>query len=229
MVIGRGSAGKRLPLILAFGVLVAAAVGAGCRGFFQKETLNSIAIQPPSPTVQVGQSTNLQAFGTFSDGSRSQLTSGVVWTSSDPTTVAINQTTGVITGEGTGGTATITAAAQGLSGTATATAFLGSVSGFEVCLNSFSSSSCPNPNTFTVGQSGGSQSYNSQATFNGQQIDLTTQSTWTPSSSSITCDSTTSPATCTVDSNTTPNTYTVTVRYGTGDSASFTITVNSGP
>ena len=94
MASGRMFTGKRLPLTLAFGVLVAAAIGAGCNGFFTSPTLNSIAIQPPSPQVQVGDTLNLQAWGTYSDGSRSQITSGVAWTSSDNSTVSINPNTG---------------------------------------------------------------------------------------------------------------------------------------
>ncbi len=101
--------GRKLALTLAFTVLVALAFGAGCRGFFPKNSLSSIAIQPPSPQVQVGQSTGLQAWGTYQDNSKSQLTSGVVWTTSNNQTVSIDPNTGEITGEGSGGTATITA------------------------------------------------------------------------------------------------------------------------
>ena len=222
MVAGRRFAGKRLPLMLAFGVLVAAAIGVGCKGFFQNATLSSITIQPPTPSVQVGTSTGLQAWGVYTDNSRAQIKSGVVWSTSDNTTVAIDANSGVITGEGTGGTATITAAAQGLSATAQATAFLGTVSNFEVCQGTFSASTCPNPTWTLDGSGNGTQTFNAQATYNGQQIDLTTSATWTPSTpATISCDNSASPASCTA-SGQTANT-TIVVTYGSGNS--FTVNV----
>lgn len=224
MVAGRRFAGKRLSLTLAFGVLVAAAIGVSCKGFFQNATLSTVTIQPPSPSVQVGSTLGLEAWGTYSDNSRSQIKSGVVWSTSDGTIVSIDPNSGVITGQGTGGTATITAAAQGLSATATATAFLGTVTGFKVCQGSFSASTCPNPD-FSEGQNGGTQLLNAQATYNGSQVDLTTSSTWTPSSSAILCDSSASPASCQVNSNTTPGPYTIVVTYGNGYSFTVNVTV----
>src|ERR1017187_946779 len=48
MATGSGFAGKRLSLALAFGVLVSAAIGAGCKGFFPNPTLSTVAVQPPT-------------------------------------------------------------------------------------------------------------------------------------------------------------------------------------
>lgn len=234
MLSGRTFAGKKLPLTIAFAVLVAAAFGAGCKGFFQKNALASIAIQPPTPNVQVGQSSTLQAWGTYQDNTRSQITGGVVWTTSDPTAVQINANTGQITGEGSGGTATITAAAQGLSATANATSFLGNISNFELCQGTFDTGTCPAPTwTVTAAQGGGPQDYYVRASANGQTIDVTTNTTFTVSPSNFTfggisCPSTTSPATCTVTAGTLPTgTYTVTVVYTSGSpSTRFTIILN---
>src|SRR5882762_7013146 len=171
--------GRKLALTLAFTALVALAFGAGCRGFFPKNSLSSIAIQPPSPQVQVGQSTGLQAWGTYQDNNKSQLTSGVVWTTSNNQTVSINPNTGEITGEGSGGTATITAAAQGISATAQATAFLGNVTGLTVCTGTFNTGTCP-ASTWTIsGTVGGTQNYYAKATSNGTIVDVTTVATWT--------------------------------------------------
>jgi Bacterial Ig-like domain (group 2) len=219
--------GRKLPLTLAFTVLVAVAFGISCRGFFPKPVLQSISIQPPSPQVEVGSSLTLQAWGTYDDGTRSQITSGVAWTSSGQNaTVDVDPNTGAMTGVDLGGTATITASAQALSATASATAYLGTVTGFEACMGSFDTTSCPNP-AWQVNQSGGTQTFNAQATYNKQQIDLTKASTWTPSSSAITCDSTSTPASCQVTSNTTANTYTITVTYGTNNSATFDVKVTN--
>src|SRR6266849_3929979 len=230
--------GRRLALKLAFTVLVALAFGAGCRGFFPKNTLSSIAIQPPSPQIEVGPTTSqtLQAWGTYQDNTRRQITSGVVWTSSDTTVVSIVANTRVATGEKSG-TATITASAQGLSATATATAFLANITGFQVCMGTFgattscSSGSTPltwNPNaTITV-----NQSFIAQGTSNGTGFDLTTASTWTvaptPVAGSLTCsNSGVSPETCTVNAGTTAGTYTITVTYGTSSTATVNVTVTN--
>ncbi len=111
--------GKRLPLTLAFGALVAAAIGAACNGFFPPNTLETIAIQPPSLDLGVTATQQFTAWGTYQDGTRSQITSGLVWTSSDTVDAPIT-TAGIVTGVNvTSAAVTITGAAQGLSGTAT--------------------------------------------------------------------------------------------------------------
>ena len=71
--------GRKLALTLAFTVLVALAFGVSCTGFFPKNSLTAISIQPPSPQIEVGSanSQTLQAWGTYQDNSRSQITSGV--------------------------------------------------------------------------------------------------------------------------------------------------------
>src|SRR5208283_4971902 len=55
--------GRKLALTLAFTVLVAVAFGVSCRGFFVKPTLASITIQPATPSVELGQTATLQAYG----------------------------------------------------------------------------------------------------------------------------------------------------------------------
>lgn len=235
--------GRKLSLTLAFGVLVIVAIGASCKGFFPDNTLSTVAIQPPTPSVEVGQTTTLQAWGTYSDGSRSQITSGVAWTSDTPDAVCfvsgtncVSSFTGgtaTITGVAPGGTSSISAAAQAISATATATAFLGTVTGFEVCLGTFSDTTCPTPTAHVSLANNVPATFNAQATYNNGvanvQLDLTTESNWTvtptPTSGSITCVANPSPLTCTVGSGTTETTYTVTATYGTTDSATGTIVV----
>jgi hypothetical protein len=248
MATGRGFSGNRLPLAAAFAVLLVAAFGAGCKGFFPGNTLNSIAIQPPSPQIQVGPTTTvtLQAWGTYSDNSRSQITSGVVWTSSDSTIAEIlppcdnTKPCGSATVEGlASGTATITASAQGLSTTASATTYLGNITGFQVCMGTFgNTTSCSNGSTHLawdasgVAKSSVSQNFIAQANNPAPPpplIDLTTASTWTvignPTVGSITCDSSVSPTVCTVDQNTTAGSYSITVTYGTSNTATVDVTV----
>lgn len=211
-----------LPLIT---VVVLAIILSGCKGFFVNPTLSSISIQPPNPLVEVGKTETLQAWGTYSDDSRSQITSGVAWGTSDISTVSIDPDRGVIQGEGTGGTATITAAAQGLSATATATAYLGTISNFEICHGTFDTGTCP-ASTWSLTTSGGYEYFYVTGTYNGSAIDLTTSATFTPSSSDISCDHSTSPANCTVSSGISQGSYTITVTYGTSYSATLNIDVS---
>jgi hypothetical protein len=234
--------GRKLWLLLAFTVLIALAFGVSCTGFFPPNTLTAIAIQPPSPQIETGTqyAQTLQAWGTYEDGSRAQITSGVVWTSSDSTVLQIVQNTGLATGEGAGGSATVTASAQGLSGTASATVFLGSITGYELCQGTSGSTDCStgsnplvwnatNGSTTTV-----SETFVAQATNPSPPpatLDLTTASTWTvvnppTTGGSVSCTNDGfSPETCTVE--TAPvGTYTVTVTYGTSSSATLSIVVN---
>jgi hypothetical protein len=233
MATERRFAGKKLLLALAFGVLLATAFGVGCNGFFQDATLTSITIQPPSPQVQVDHTMTLQAWGTDSNNKRSQIKSGVVWTSSDNKVVLIDPNTGVITGKGTGGTATITAAAQGLSATATATSFLGNVSDLTICTGTFNSGTCPAATWSVSGQTGGQQNYYAKATSDTGPVDVTTVATWdvTPAATTggVTCDGTTTPAVCTVQPQTTPaggTTYVITVTYPDLPAVTANIVVN---
>ena len=43
--------GRRLPLTLAFAVLIGLAFGASCKGFFVDPTLTAITISPTAPQV----------------------------------------------------------------------------------------------------------------------------------------------------------------------------------
>ena len=208
MFIGRMLVGRKLGLTLAFAVLVALAFSVSCTGFFPKNSLTAITIQPPTPQIEVGTAQNLQAWGTYANNTgTSQITSGVVWTSSDNTVLTINATTGVATGVGTGGSATITASAQGLSGTASANVYLGSITSFTLCTPTFGVQPLPwqpagleckrrrycDPNLHRAGY------------LRRHNYDFTTASTWTVVSQptngiTITCsNSGVSPETCQVN------------------------------
>lgn len=77
--------------------------------------LTSIAITPTSPTVNSGSTTSLVATATFEDNSTKVITSQVTW-SSDTTSVATVNSTGVVTGVAVG-TAKITASVNTTTGT----------------------------------------------------------------------------------------------------------------
>ena len=130
----------------------------------------------------------------------------------------IDPNTGQITGEGTGGTSTVTAAAQGLSATATATAFLGSITGLTVCTGTFDTGTCPAATWSISSSSIATQEYYAKALDkNNQKVDVTTVATFavspTPATGSIQCDSSVSPVICTLAQGTTPATYVLTVTY----------------
>jgi hypothetical protein len=240
MLIGRMLTGRKLGLTLAFTVLVALAFGVSCTGFFPANSLTAVTIQPPSPQIEVGTPQTLQAWGTFANNTgTSQITSGVVWTSSDPNVLTINPSTGVATGVGSGGSATITASAQGLSGTASANVFLGTVTNYELCTGTFGSTTCSSGSTPLVWNAANVANSSPVLTFIAQgtnpappppTLDLTTASTWTvaatPTTGLVSCtNSGASPETCTVEQGTTAGTYPVTVTYGTTNSATLNIVV----
>jgi hypothetical protein len=237
MFIPRMLIGRKLGLTLAFTVLIALAFGVSCTGFFPPNSLTAITIQPPTPQIEVGTPQTLQAWGTYANNTGTlQITSGVVWTSSDNTVLTIGASTGVATGQGQGGSATVTASAQGLSGTASANVYLGAITSFEVCEGAFGSTDCSsgsNPLVWNAAASNSQpvQTFIAQGTSGATTYDFTTASTWTvlttPASGSIQCtNSGASPETCTVAQGTTPNTYSVTVTYGTTNSATLNIVVN---
>lgn len=130
MLSGRTFAGKRLPLTIAFTLLLLAAFGAGCKGFFVPPTLTSITINPTTPQIQLNETGTLQAYGINSNNEGAYLTSGVSWSSSDNTIVAITgtcavQACGSVVVQGLKlGTATITAASESVTNTATATVYV---------------------------------------------------------------------------------------------------------
>lgn len=236
MFIRRMFIGRKLGLTLGFTILIALAFGVSCTGFFPPNSLTAITIQPPTPQIEVGTPQSLQAWGTYANNTGTlQITSGVVWTSSDNTVLTINPTTGVATGQGTGGSATVTASAQGLSGTASATVYLGTLTTFEVCMGTFgATTSCSDgssPLVWNANASGTPQAFFvAQGVSGGTTYDFTTASTWTVVSSAagITCtNSDVSPETCQVQEGTAAGTYPVTVTYGTTDVATIDIVVTN--
>jgi hypothetical protein len=242
--------GRKLALTLAFTVLVAVAFGVSCKGFFVKPTLASITINPTAPSVQLGSTITLSAFGVDNETPPvgSYLTSGVSWSSATPTVATITGacatgTCGNATLQGVAaGTSVITAASESVSNTATLTVYLVNVTNFEACEGTFgattSCSSSGTPLTWNasgVSSGGVSQKFIAQATNPTPpppELDPTTQATWTVSTSDasfLTCITGASPVSCTVAQNTTPNTYTdaITVTYGTNSSASITVVVSN--
>jgi hypothetical protein len=151
----------KLRIAGAFGALAALALAISCRGFFVKPTLTSIAVSPTAPEVEQGKTLQLQLFGTYDDGSRSQVKSGVSWSSSAPTIASVDPNSGILTGLQTGST-TITADAQGLSSTASATVFI-VIAAISIA---------PQNPSLSGGTGSGSQNFTISGSVNGQQVNI---------------------------------------------------------
>jgi len=160
----------KLRLIGAFATLATLALAVSCRGFFTNPTLTSIAISPTAPEVEVSKTETLQAFGTYDDGTRAQVKTGVSWSSGTPNVATIDPNTGILTGVTTG-TTTITASAQALSSTATATVF--------IVIDSIAI----NPTSTSV-VAGNPVSFKVTGVSNGTTIDLTSAVVLTPEQNS---------------------------------------------
>ena len=231
----------KLRLAGAFAALTTLALAVSCTGFFTNPTFTTLSISPSAPTVEVGSTVTLQAYGIDSNNQGSTLTSGVSWSSATPTVGQISGscatgTCGAVTIQGlSAGTSTITAGTEAVTATATLTVLLGNVSKFEVCEGTFgATSSCSTPggaltSSVVIGESG---TFIAQGTSNGTVYDLTVASTWTPSSAAssvISClNNGVSPETCTVeDGAVSGTTYPVTVTYGTNLVATLNITATN--
>jgi trimeric autotransporter adhesin len=227
---------KKLQWAGAVAALAILALAISCTGFFPKATLQTITLQPPTPSVSVGTTLAMQAWGTDSNSNRSQLTKNVSWELSNVsatnggTVATIDPSSGLITGISPG-TMTIQASSQGISGTTTAT--------IVQIVNSMTIT----PSTGTITADG-----SSTASFqisgvvqvgNGtQNEDLTSAVTLTPEQNGtavtgiVTCtfNSSTDHQDCTAAtaSVTTTQTYALVVTYGgyTGPQVSATLTVN---
>ena len=91
---GRTSAGKarihepkmssglrKLQVVASFGFLMLTVIGVGCDGFFVDPTLVSLSVQTLQSTslINVGNTVQLQATGTYDDGSHKNLTGHATW------------------------------------------------------------------------------------------------------------------------------------------------------
>jgi trimeric autotransporter adhesin len=123
---------KNLRLIGSFAVLLTLALAVSCKGFFVNPTLTAVTVGPQA-TLNVNQSIQMTATGTYSDGTQKTINSGVTWSSSDSSAVSITAS-GLATGL-TIGSATITGSAGSCSactGTTTVTVALQGVNSVTV-------------------------------------------------------------------------------------------------
>ncbi|HWZ74942.1 MAG TPA: Ig-like domain-containing protein [Candidatus Sulfotelmatobacter sp.] len=134
-------------------------------------TLTSIQVTPGSPTLSMGQSVQLTATGSFSDGSTQDLTSSATWSSSQTSVVTV----------GTSGLAT-----AGGHGSASITASSGSISGSTLMLvegNLSALQLTPGNGSVTAGTT---QQFTATGTFSdGTSENLTGSASWSSSNTSV--------------------------------------------
>jgi hypothetical protein len=86
---------RKLQLVASFGVLLLAAVGVGCHGFFVDPTLTGITVSTLNSTTlsNAGSTAQLIASGTYDDGSNKNLTGVVTWSVNPTGFITLSTTT----------------------------------------------------------------------------------------------------------------------------------------
>lgn len=133
---------SKLRLLGAFAALATLALAVSCTGFFVNPTLTGVSVGPQDLTLNVNQTWQMSATGTYSDTSQKTLTSGVSWSSDTPSSVTVGQTSGIVTAIAVG-SANITASSgscSACSGSTSVTVVLTGVDSIVVAPSSQSAS-----------------------------------------------------------------------------------------
>ena len=138
--------------------------------------LVSIAVNTSNPALPLGNSEQLTATGSYTDGSTKDLTSSVTWSSSFPAVITISST-GSVTAKSVGATV-VSASSSGVTGSITGSANLSASNAALVSIAvSAGSASLPLGNSEQLTATG---SYS-----DGSTKDLTSSATWTSSSPGV--------------------------------------------
>jgi uncharacterized protein YjdB len=131
-------------------------------------TLSSLSLSPSNPNLPAGFTQQFTAMGIYSDGTSSDLTGQVTWSSSAPSVATINGS-GLATALAAG-TATITATSGAISGSTTLTVTSATLSSIVI--------TPANPSV----PGGSTQQFTATGTFSdGTTHDITAQVTWSSS------------------------------------------------
>jgi hypothetical protein len=214
--------GRKLALTLAFTVLVALAFGVSCRGFFQNPTIASFVISPPSPTVPLGSTLQMHAFGTDSSGNPTgDITSKITWSSKAAGIISVS-TGGLLTGQTLSpSTVEIDGNYQALTQQSTnATVCVENGTNFKVVPNTSTPASSA---SFTLTAS-------TDAPVGGVQttVDITSSIVWTSGNTLVTITGGTDPVNATTGAATQSTPVLITAAYtcnGTTNTFSTTVTV----
>ncbi len=135
-------------------------------------SLTSIAINPSSPTIPLGETQQLSAVGTYSDGTTQDLTSSVTWGSTAAGTAPVSSS-GLVSAL-TQGSATVTAQSGTITGTDQVTVGPPALVSLNVL-----------PATATLAL-GGTQGFTASGKFSdGSTQDVTSSSTWSSADPTI--------------------------------------------
>lgn len=179
------SSRRKLQVFASFCVLLLMALGVGCHGFFVDPTLTSMSVSTLQSTnlTQVGSTVQLQATGTYDDGSHKNLTGSSTWSvTSNPDFVSVSAG-GLVTAlklpsSGSTSTSTVQAAAQSTNGSVvsgTITITIGQSTTLTI------TSSPSSPISLTTTPTGSTVTFT--ATLNGNAV--TNSTTFTSSNSNI--------------------------------------------
>jgi hypothetical protein len=215
------SAKSKLRVVSAVAALAALALAVSCQGFFPKAQIESITISPTTATVPLNGTFQMEAFGVDTTGDQlGSVTTQVVWSSSDPSTIQVGENSGLLTGVALGtSSVTITASYQALT-PQTATA--------SVCVEGATDFTISPPAGQTVGGTtfdgtDGNGGFTSSVQSGGQTLDVTAATTWTSSNTSaLTITGGEDPAFVTTEIVTTATPVTVTATY-TCNTTSLTV------
>ena len=213
---------SKLRVVSAFAALAALALAVSCQGFFPKAQIESITIEPTTATVPLNGQFQMEAFGVDTNGNQlGSVTTQVVWSSSDPSTIQVGTNSGLLTGVALGtSSVTIKASFEALT-PQTATA--------SVCVQGATDFTIAPPAGQTIGGEAfngndGNGGFNASVQSSGQTLDVTAATTWTSSNTSaLTITGGESPALVTTEQVTTATPVTVTATY-TCNTTSLTAT-----
>jgi trimeric autotransporter adhesin len=171
---------KQSVLTAGFALLLCMTLGS-CSGFFINPSISSIFITPPSATIAIANSVQLNATARYSDGSSGPISgSSVGWSSSNDAIATVTSPGGLVNGVATG-TATITVTDQGVTSTANVTVTPTNITSISITTTQGST----NPQS-TATISGAPATLQFYAYANGNNIeDLTNAVTWTSSNTSV--------------------------------------------
>jgi hypothetical protein len=162
----------RLRIVAASTTLLIIGLGLGCNGFFVDPVLTGIVVGPAA-TIQTGNTLQMSAVGTYDDGKKKSLTSGIFWNSATPSIARISEN-GLVTGVAPG-QSVITGAAGTVTASATVTVTLGNLTSIQVT----------SADGLTSIVWGSTEQFVATGTAGGQQFDITDSVTWSTNPRSI--------------------------------------------
>ena len=138
------------------------------------KSLSSISITPSNTSIVVSVNEQLAATGNYNDGSTANVSSSVIWASSNHAVATVSGT-GVATGAGAGST-TVTASMSGMTGSTAVTVTAAAVTVTSISVSPATASITP----------GATQQFTATATYsNGSTGNVTAAATWASANTTV--------------------------------------------